>query len=176
MAASARSSGSRLHSLAPRLPSVEPVSSYAFTRKIRFPCGLSVTKRSVGSETEEHQPTSSTSSLLPSSSTRSLQPTSSTSSLLVKLINLFADSFNGGATEKEESRAQTAGELREKRSNTSSSFKAQLAKLRALKLVPINRSRPGSGSFEIRRNLLEAIAMMAAEVNAVIPLTVSINS
>ena len=176
MAASARSSGSRSHSFAPRLPSVESVSSYAFARKIRFPCGLSVTKRSVGSEREEHQPTSSTSSLLPSSSTRSLQPTSSTSSLLVKLINLFADSFNGGATEREESRAQTAGELREKRSNFSSSFKAQLAQLRALKSVPIKRSRRGSGSFEMRRNLLEAIATMAAEVNAAIPLTVSKNS
>ena len=158
MAASARSSGSRSHSFAPRLPSVESVSSYAFARKIRFPCGLSVTKRSVGSETEEHQ------------------PTSSTSSPLAKLINLFADSFNGGATEGEESRAHTAGDLREKRSNFSSSFKAQLAQLRALKSVPIKRSRRGSGSFEMRRNLLEAIATMAAEVNAAIPLTVSKNS
>ena len=167
MAASARSSGSRSHSFAPRLPSVESVSSYAFARKIRFRCGLSVTKRSVDSEREEHQPTSGTSSL---------QPTSSTRSLLVKLINLFADSFNGGATKGEESRAQRAGELREKRSNFSSSFKAQLAQLRALKSVPIKRSRRGSGSFEMRRNLLEAIATMAAEVNAAIPLTVSKNS
>ena len=165
MAASARSSGSRSHSFAPRLPSVESVSSYAFARKIRFPCGLSVTKRSVDSKREEHQPTSGTSSL---------QPTSSTRSLLVKLINLFADSFNGGATEGEDSSAQTAGELREKRSN--SSFKAKLAELRALKSVPIKRSRRGSGSFEMRRNLLEAIATMAAEVNAAIPLTVSKNS
>ena len=165
MAASARSSGSRSRSFAPRLPSVESVSSYAFARKIRFPCGLSVTKRSVGSEREEHQQTSGTSSL---------QPSSSTSSLLVKLINLFADSFNSGATEGEESRAQTAGELREKRSK-SSSFKAQLAQLKALKSMPIKRSRRGSGSFEMRRNLLEAIAMMAAEVNVAIPLTVSKN-
>ena len=158
MAACARSSGSSSHSFAPRLPSVESVSSYAFARKIRFPCGLSVTKRSVGSETEEHQ------------------PTSSTSSLLVKLIYLFADSINRDATKGEESRTQIAAELREKRSNFSSSFKAQLAQLRALKSVQIKRSRRESGSFETRRNLLEAIATMAAEVNDAIPLTVSKNS
>ena len=140
------------------MPSVESVSSYAFARKIRFPCGLSVTKRSVGSETEEHQ------------------PTSSTSSLLVKLIYLFADSINRDATKGEESRTQIAAELREKRSNFSSSFKAQLAQLRALKSVQIKRSRRESGSFETRRNLLEAIATMAAEVNDAIPLTVSKNS
>merc|ERR1711934_639591 len=56
LAESSRSGGSRSHNFAPRFSPVETVSSYAFARKIRHPCGLSVVKRSISSEmAEQHQ-------------------------------------------------------------------------------------------------------------------------
>ena len=159
-AASSRSSGSRSHSFAPRFSPVETVSSYAFARKIRHPCGLSVTKRSISSEMEEQQ------------HEQQQQQQSSTTSLLIKLINLFTKSI--GSSQEEGGHLTTTGDLRS--NSTSSSFKAQLSKLRALKSKPIRRNDPGSSStanLEMRRNLLAAISRLASEVTDAIPMTVS---
>ena len=158
LAASSRSGGSRSHSFAPRFSPVETVSSYAFARKIRHPCGLSVVKRSISSEmAEQHQQSSS----------------SSTTSLLIKLINLFTKSI--GSSQEEGGHLTTPGDLRKSNSTSSSSFKSQLAKLRALKSKPIQRNDPGSSSnLEMRRNLLAAISRLATEVTDAIPMTVSL--
>ena len=168
LAESSRSGGSRSHNFAPRFSPVETVSSYAFARKIRHPCGLSVVKRSISSEmAEQHQ--------------QHQQSSSSTTSLLIKLINLFTKSI--GSSQEEGKHLMTTGDLREgKKSNSnstsSSSFKAQLAKLRALKSKPIRRNDPGSSStanLEMRRNLLAAISRLASEVTDAIPMTVSLD-
>ena len=157
-------SGSRSHNFAPRFSPVETVSSYAFARKIRHPCGLSVVKRSISSEmAEQHQ--------------QHQQSSSSTTSLLIKLINLFTKSI--GSSQEEGKHLMTTGDLREgKKSNSnstsSSSFKAQLAKLRALKSKPIRRNdNSNMANLEMRRNLLEAISRLASEVGDTIPMTVS---
>ena len=165
LAESSRSGGSRSHNFAPRFSPVETVSSYAFARKIRHPCGLSVVKRSISSEmAEQHQQHQQSSS-------------SSTTSLLIKLINLFTKSI--GSSQEEGKHLTTTGDLREgKKSNSnstsSSSFKAQLAKLRALKSKPIRRNDNSNlANLEMRRNLLEAISRLASEVADTIPMTVS---
>ena len=164
LAESSRSGGSRSHNFAPRFSPVETVSSYAFARKIRHPCGLSVVKRSISSEmAEQHQ--------------QHQQSSSSTTSLLIKLINLFTKSI--GSSQEEGKHLMTTGDLREgKKSNSnstsSSSFKAQLAKLRALKSKPIRRNDNSNlANLEMRRNLLEAISRLASEVADTIPMTVS---
>ena len=164
LAESSRSGGSRSHNFAPRFSPVETVSSYAFARKIRHPCGLSVVKRSISSEmAEQHQ--------------QHQQSSSSTTSLLIKLINLFTKSI--GSSQEEGKHLMTTGDLREgKKSNSnstsSSSFKAQLAKLRALKSKPIRRNdNSNMANLEMRRNLLEAISRLASEVADTIPMTVS---
>ena len=160
LAASSRSSGSRSHnSFAPRLPSVETVASYTFAHKIRHPCGNSVAKRSIRSEMGEQQ---------------QQQTSSSTTSLLIKLINLFTKSL--GSSQQEGNRLTATEDLREK--NSTSSFRAQLAQLRALKSMPIRRRRDNTessstGNLGMRRNLLAAIARLASEVSDAIPMTVS---
>ena len=162
LAASSRSSGSRTHNFAPRFSPVETVSSYAFARKIRHPCGLSVVKRSISSEMTEQQ----------QQQQQQQQSSSSTTSLLIKLINLFTKSI--GSSQEEGGHLTTTGDLRS--NSTSSSFKAQLSKLRALKSKPIRRNDPGSSStanLEMRRNLLAAISRLASEVTDAIPMTVS---
>ena len=161
LAASSRSSGSRSHnSFAPRLPSVETVASYTFAHKIRHPCGNSVAKRSIRSEMGEQQQQQTSSS--------------STTSLLIKLINLFTKSL--GSSQQEGNRLTATGDMREK--NSTSSFRAQLAQLRALKSMPIRRRRDNTessstGNLGMRRNLLAAIARLASEVSDAIPMTVS---
>ena len=160
-AASSRSSGSRSHSFAPRFSPVETVSSYAFARKIRHPCGFSVMKRSISSEMEEQQ---------------EQQQQSRTPSLLIKLFNLFSKSIGSSSQEGENHLTSTGDLIREQKMNSTSSFKAQLARLRALKWMPIRRNGPESSStanLEMRRNLLAAIARLASEVTDAIPMTVS---
>ena len=102
------------------------------------------------------------------------QTSSSTTSLLIKLINLFTKSL--GSSQQEGNRLTTTGDLREK--NSTSSFRAQLAQLRALKSMPIRRRRDNTessstGNLGMRRNLLAAIARLASEVSDAIPMTVS---
>ena len=173
LAESSRSGGSRSHNFAPRFSPVETVSSYAFARKIRHPCGLSVVKRSISSEmAEQHQHQQHQ-----QHQHQQQQSSSSTTSLLIKLINLFTKSI--GSSQEEGKRLTTTGDLREgKKSNSnstsSSSFKAQLAKLRALKSKPIRRNDNSNlANLEMRRNLLEAISRLASEVADTIPMTVS---
>ena len=173
LAESSRSGGSRSHNFAPRFSPVETVSSYAFARKIRHPCGLSVVKRSISSEmAEQHQHQQHQ-----QHQHQQQQTSSSTTSLLIKLINLFTKSI--GSSQEEGKRLTTTGDLREgKKSNSnstsSSSFKAQLAKLRALKSKPIRRNdNSNMANLEMRRNLLEAISRLASEVADTIPMTVS---
>ena len=164
LASSSRSGGSRSHSFAPRFSPVETVSSYAFARKIRHPCGLSITKRSINSEMAEQQ------------QQHQKQQQSSTTSLLIKLINLFSNSIRSTSQEGKNHLTTTGDLIRENKLNSSSSFKAQLARLRALKSMPIRRNGQESSSManlEMRRNLLAAIARLATEVTDAIPMTVS---
>ena len=175
LAESSRSGGSRSHNFAPRFSAVETVSSYAFARKIRHPCGLSVVKRSISSEMAEQQQHHQQQHQ--QHQHQHQQSSSSTTSLLIKLINLFTKSI--GSSQEEGKRLTTTGDLREgKKSNSnstsSSSFKAQLAKLRALKSKPIRRNdNSNMANLEMRRNLLEAISRLASEVADTIPMTVS---
>ena len=165
LTAGARSGGSRSHSFAPRFSPVETVSSYAFARKIRHPCGLSLVKRSISSEMVEHQQ---------HQQQQQQSSSSSTTSLLIKLIKLFTKSIDS-SQEEASSHLTTTGDLRQ--NSTRSSFKAQLAQLRALKSMPVRRSDPGSSSsnLEMRRNLLSAIARLATEVTDAILMTVSLH-
>ena len=145
LAESSRSGGSRSHNFAPQFSPSETVSSYAFARKIRHPCGLSVVKRSISSEMAEQQ---------------QQQSSSSTTSLLIKLINLF-------------NLSQEEGEGRKSNSTISSSFKAKLRALKPKPGSNISNNISNMANLAMRQNLLAAISRLASVVADTIPMTVS---